>query len=112
AVSGDDPALSDQVQGSMSDSQAKRKDYKEQGVLKNNIAHFYTQFDPVLQQMLVKMMASKKGDPGYEALERWKDLCIMDGVPELLFATKPDGTPKYFYTRASRAGGDGSTLGL
>lgn len=110
--SGEDPAIPDQNQGSISDSQAKRKDYKEQGVLKNNIAHFYTQFDPVLQQMLSKMMAARKGYPGYESLERWKELCTLEGVPEEIFDLNRDGSPKYFYVRASRAGGDGSTLGL
>lgn len=109
---GDDPSVPDQVQGSLSDSQAKRKDYKEQGVQKNTIAHFYNQFDPVLYQMLVKMINSKKGDPGYEAFERWKELSILDGVPEELLATTKEGKPRFFYCRASRAGGDGSTLGL
>lgn len=108
---GDDAAVPDQIQGSITDSQAKRKDYKEQGVQRNVIAHFYNQFDSVLEQMLIKMMKSKKGDPGYDAYKRWKDLCIQAGVPEELFSMD-DGYPRYFYCRASRVGGDGSTLGL
>lgn len=112
AYSGDDPEGPDFTQGSVSDSQAKRKDYKEQGVLKNNIAHFYSQFDPVIMQMVVKMLNSKEGYPGHEAVTRWKDLCVSQGVPEILFTLTKDGKPRYFYARASRAGGDGSTLGL
>lgn len=108
---GDDAAVPDQVQGSISDSQARRKDYKEQGVQRNVIAHFYTQFDPVLEQMLYKMMNSKKGYPGHEAYARWKTLCLNSGVPEELFSME-EGKPRYFKCKASRIGGDGSTLGL
>lgn len=109
---GDDAAVPDQIQGSISDSQAKRKDYKEQGVQRNVISHFYDQFDPVLEQMLIKMMNSKDGYPGYEAYERWKSLCVSSGVPEEMFALNKDKKPKYFTCKASRVGGDGSTLGL
>lgn len=110
--SGDDAAVPDQIQGSMSDSQAKRKDYKEQGVQRNVIAHFYTQFDPVLEQMHYKMMNSKKGFPGFDAKERFMDLCKSEGVPEELFSLNKDGTPRYYYLKASRIAGDGSNLGF
>lgn len=110
--SGDDPEFPDTHKGSQSDRQAQRQDYREQGVLKNNIAHFYTQFDHVLENMLYLMQNSKKEYPGYDEAERWKTLCINQGVPEILFEVDREGKSKYFCIKASRVAGDGSTLGL
>lgn len=113
ANSGDDPGIPDRNQGSISNTQAKAQSYKEFAVLKNNIAHFYSQQDIVYRNMVVKMLHSKKGFPGYDEAKEWKDLCVAEGVPEQLFATsKTDmyGMPLHLEVKASRVAGDGSTL--
>lgn len=113
--SGDDPTIPDKSQGSLSPSEARAKSYKEFGVLKNVIAHFYTQFDSVVRNMTVKMYHSKATSPGYSAVKRWKDMCIADGVPELFFEkrkAKRNELPPYVKVRAARAAGDGSVVGL
>lgn len=111
--SGDNPGTPDQSVGSVSDPQARRLSYKEFAPLKNNIAHFYYQFDCVIKNMTIKMLNSKNGYPGYEYAQEWKERCINDGVPEILFkATTSDfsGMPAHLKVRATRAAGDGSTL--
>lgn len=110
--SGDEPAAPDVGKGSLSPAQAKAQDYKEFGVSKNNIAHFYTQFTTVIRNMVIKMLRSKKGWPGYEFAKRWKDRCIRDGVPAELFSVRSDSfeLPPLWSVEASRAAGDGSTL--
>lgn len=110
--SGSDPQFPDSNVGSISDSQARRQDYREQGVLKNSIAHFYTTWDRVLQTMLKKGSNSKVGYPGHDTFRKWKELCIEQGVPEVIFSKNKDGDFKYFFIKASRVAGDGSTLGL
>ena len=113
--SGDDPTIPDKAQGSLAPSEARARDYKEYGVLKNVIAHFYTQFDQVIQNMVTKMYHSMPGCPGYDAVKRWKELCIQYGVPELFFATKGakrNKLPSYVKVRAARAAGDGSLVGM
>jgi hypothetical protein len=84
--SGDDPGAPDASTGSVAPSQARMQSYREFGVLKNNIAHFYSQLDRVVINMTVKMLNSAKTDPGYEYVEEWKRRCIEDGVPEEIFA--------------------------
>jgi len=114
ANSGDDPSMPDKSTGSISGTQAKIESFKEFGVLKHYIAHFYTQFDTVVHNMVVKMLNSKKGYPGYEYAEEWKQRCITDGVPQEIFATRTPnykGLPRQFRSvKASRVAGDGSTL--
>lgn len=114
ANSGDDPANPDADQGSLSAPQARMKAYKEFSVLKNNIAHFYTLFDIVIKNMVIKMLNSKKGYPGYEYAVEWKERCINDGVPEQIFSTKDEGfygLPSHMRVKASRVVGDGSVAG-
>lgn len=113
ANSGDDPSQPDANVGSISPSQARMQSFKEFGVLKNNIAHFYKNFDFVIMNMVKKMLNSKDGDPGYEYVKEWKDRCISQGVPEEIFASEPKspwGMPRQLDVKATRVAGDGSTL--
>lgn len=113
ANSGNDPSMPDSDKGSIAPSQARAQAYKEFGVLKNNIAHFYTQEDVVIVNMVAKMLASKKGDPGYEYAQEWKQLCKDEGVEDEIFATGKlgrNGLPRHMEVKASRVAGDGSTL--
>lgn len=114
ANSGEDPAQADRSQGSVSPTQYKMQSFSEFGVLKNNIAHFYKQFDDTIQNMFVKMLHATPADKGYEYAKEWKLRCIEDGVPEFLFDTSPvglKGLPRQFRkVSASRVAGDGSTL--
>lgn len=113
ANSGDDPGMPDRNQGSISPSEARSRSFKEFGVLKHNIAHFYSQFDIVIHNMTAKMIHSKKGYPGYEAAKEWKDRSIEEGVPAEIFELKGaevSELPKHMLVKASRAAGDGSTL--
>jgi len=112
AHSGDDPGQPDRSTGSISPTQARMKSFKEFGVLKNNIAHFYKSFDLVCDNMVTKMLNSKKGYPGYEMSKDWKDKCMALGVPDLLFAVDTEGRAKHFRVKATRVAGDGSTLAL
>lgn len=111
--SGDDPSMPDKDKGSISPTQARMQSYREFGVLKNNIAHFYSQFDRVIRNIVVKMLNSKEGYPGYEYAKEWKRLCIQDGVPEEIFnmaRTNHMGLPQNMSVKATRVAGDGSTL--
>jgi len=114
ANSGDDPGVPDRdTQGSISPTQAKMQSYREFGVLKENVQHFYTQFDRVILNMVVKMLRSKKGYPGYEYVSEWKERCIERGVPEDVFALSqitPWGMPRKLSVKATRVAGEGSTL--
>jgi len=115
ANSGDDPGSPDRNVGSIAPSQARMKAFKEFAVLKNNIAHFYSQFDNVIANMTVKMLHSKQGYPNYKYVKEWKDLCMADGVPEVIFETKGAKTnemPRHLEVRATRVAGDGSQLAL
>jgi hypothetical protein len=109
--SGDNPGEPDKSHGSLSPTQARSQDYKEFSILKNNIAHFYSLFTRVIQNMVVKMLNSKPTYPGYEYVEEWKRRCIQDGVPEEIFkVTNPDGVglPAHLKVKATRVAGDGS----
>lgn len=113
ANSGDDPGVPDRNVGSISPSQARMMTYREFGVLKNNIAHFYAQFDKVVRNMTAKLLRAKKGYPGYEYAKEWKERCMEEGVPEEVFKTGNEdqwGMPKHLNVRATRVAGDGSTL--
>ncbi|HXF28464.1 MAG TPA: hypothetical protein VN457_01320, partial [Chlamydiales bacterium] len=60
-----------------------------------------------------KMLHSKKGYPGNEFAQSWKDRCIKDGVPEIIFSTADTdftGLPSHMRVFATRAAGDGSTV--
>lgn len=110
---GEDPGSPDANVGSVAPSQARMQSYREFGVLKNNIAHFYSQLDRVVINMTVKMLHSKPTYPGYDYVAEWKRRCIEDGVPEEIFAVgKTDvlGMPEHLKVRATRVAGDGSTL--
>lgn len=112
--SGANPAVPDADQGSVSPTEAKFRSFKEFNVLKNYVAHFYSQFDIIGVNMVTKLLHSKEGYPGYEWAELWKDRCIADGVPKELFETKGvsrNKLPKHFLkVSASRVAGDGSVL--
>jgi hypothetical protein len=113
ANSGDDPGTPDRDKGSISPTQARMQSYKEFSVLKNNIAHYYSQQDNVFQNMVIKMLLSKKGYPGYEYAKEWKDRCLEQGVPKEVFdmgKLTPWGMPRQLQVKASRVAGDGSTL--
>lgn len=113
ANAGEDPSRPDASVGSVSDPQFRAKSLKEFNPLKNNIAHFYTHMDWVFQNMVLKMMQSKPGYPGYEYAREWKERCIEQGVPEETFQVRrlnPWGMPRHLDAKASRVAGDGSTL--
>lgn len=111
--SGDDPSMPDKNVGSVAPTEARAKSYKEFGVLKNNIAHFYSYLDKLFTSMTVKMLRSKATYPGHAYVEEWKQRCIDDGVPAELFSmgrTDTTGMPSHLRVRATRVAGDGSTL--
>lgn len=114
ANSGDDPAIPDAVQGSVSPTQFKLESFAEFGVTKIAAAHFYNDWDDVIFNMVVKILNAKKGSRGYEYVKEIKDRCEADGIPMQLFDTADKGLrglPKQFRkVSASRVAGDGSTL--
>jgi hypothetical protein len=113
ANSGDDPAMPDKDVGSVSPKQAVMESYREFGLPKNAMSHFYSQFDKVNRNMVVKALNSKPTYPGYETAKEWKDRCLADGVPKEVFElSKVDqyGMPSHLKARAARVAGDGSTL--
>lgn len=114
ANSGDDPGLPDKDSASISPTQAKMQSFREFGIPKNNIQHFYSFLDTVISNMAIKMLHSKQGYPGYEYAQKWKQMCIEDGVPPEIFELKgvPDTElPPHMEVKATRVAGDGSTLG-
>jgi hypothetical protein len=113
ANSGDDPSIPDKSLGSISPTQARMQSFREFGVLKNNIAHYYCQFDGVVRTMVIRMLESKKGYPGYEYAKEWKERCLDRGVAEEMFdlgRRSPWGMPRQLDVKATRVAGDGSTL--
>lgn len=112
AFSGDDPTEPDRSTGSLSPVQARLKAFKEFGVLKNQVNHFYRSFDVLLRQMTLKLIHSKKSDPGYDLCREWKERCVDDGVPEVLFEARPDKLPKFWKVGATRVAGAGSQTAL
>lgn len=113
ANSGDDPALPDSNVSSVSPEQARMQSYREFGLPKNDIAHFYSQWDKVFRNMVIKLLKSKPGYPGYEFAEEWIARCIDDGVPKEMFEMKDTdyyGMPWHLSVRAARVAGDGSTM--
>lgn len=112
--SGDDPSMPDRSQGSLAPSEARNKAFKEFGVLKNAVAHFYKTFDDVIRVSFIRFLKMPEGAPGYEYAEEFKRRCLEDGVPEFLFDTKKVGLknlPVQFRSvKATRVAGDGSTL--
>lgn len=113
ANAGDDPSIPDADKGSLSPAQVRTQSYKEFGVLKNNIAHFYNLFDQVIVNMVSRMLKSKEGWPGHKYAKEWKERCMDEGVPEEVFDTANigiSGLPRHMEAKASRCAGDGSTL--
>lgn len=112
-LSGEDPGVPDRDLGSISPTQARLQTYREFGLMKADISHYYNQLDFVYRTMVSKMLRSKPGYPGYEFAKKWKDKCIKKGVPQEIFdlgGTKW-GLPEHLGVRAARVAGDGSTLG-
>lgn len=115
ANSGDDPSTPDGSYGSLSAPQARMKSFKEFGVLKNNIQHFYSFADMVGVNILTKFLHCEEGYPGYEYIKEWKEACINQGVPKELFETKgvdKNKLPPMINIKATRVAGDGSTAAL
>lgn len=117
ATSGDDPAVPDADTGSKAPAELRTIAYKEWGVLKNSIAHFYNHSDALFATMFKRMWYAKEGYPHYKFVEEWKNLCMEDGVPEQIFTMNTDpkeaglnGLPRHIQIKASRVAGDGSTL--
>lgn len=112
--SGDDPGMPDRVQGSLAPSQARAKDFKEFGGLKNVVAHFYTTFDKPIRISFIRFLTMKENAPGYELAKEFKRRCKDDGVPDFLFDTAKKGLhglpAQYRSVKAARVAGDGSTL--
>lgn len=118
ANSGDDPSVPDADKGSMSIGEVRLRSFREFGIPKNTISHFYSQADVLIRNMFKRMYYSKPGYPGYEYVKEWKRRCERDGVPPEMFDyTAEDlqdpltGIPQKFTVKASRIAGDGSTLG-
>jgi hypothetical protein len=112
--SGDDGAP-DKSSGGVSPTQTKFAAYREFGILKNAIAHFYSQMDVLWQNIVAKMLHSKDVYAGYEEAKEWKARCIADGVPEEIFKLGQSGKgklPKHMKVKATRVAGAGSQLGL
>lgn len=117
ATSGDDPAIPDMDTGSKAPAEIRSMAFKEWGVLKNSIAHFYTHSDSLFATMFKRMWFSKEGYPNYKYMQEFKTLCLEDGVPAQIFemnTTKDgiglNGLPRHIQLHASRVAGDGSTL--
>jgi len=119
ANAGDNPAIPDSnEQGSLAPSQARSMVFKEHGILKNHIKHFYNKFDLVIVNMVSRMLKSKEGQPGHKWAKEWKRRCVADGVPEFIFNNSNTrdinpltGLPLFLDVKASRVAGDGSTVG-
>lgn len=119
--SGSDAASPDPDTGSISPSQARLMAFKEYSVLKNDIMHFYSTFDRLIQNMTAKMLYAKESDPGYEISKDWMDRCLAEGVPKEIFeiakrsANADDKRqwrlPPTIEVYATRAAGAGSQVG-
>ena len=113
--SGSDSGSPDPDKGSLNQTQTMMSAMREFGVLKNTIQHHYQSLDKVLYLMTARMFNSKESDPDYELGERWRELCILDGVPPELFKSKGDNNnklPDWMQVRATRALGAGSQAAL
>lgn len=115
SYSGSDSADPDPSQGSISPSQVRIMAFNEFGVLKNSAAHFYTRFDEVLALQVSKMLRSKKGYPGYEMCQKWKERCYAEGVPEIVFKIPSKDQddwrmPSNIQVKATRVAGSGSQV--
>jgi len=113
--SGSDPGQPDPDQGSLSPTQTKLMAFREFSVMKNSIMHFYSIFDMLVQNMTAKMLRCKESDPGYKIAKTWKDRCLAEGVPEVVFdltGTDKDswGLPAHIEVYATRAAGAGSQV--
>lgn len=112
---GDNAAIPDQTQGSVSPDELKSRSYREFGINRHKMNHFYNQVDCVYRNMFVKLLMSKKGYPGYEYAEQFRRRCIEDGVPEDMLSVKDInyfGLPNQIKSvKAARVAGDGTTLG-
>lgn len=113
ANAGDDPSRPDSSIGSLAPSQSRLQAFKEYGVLRNQVNHFYSTFDRLLHQMTVKMVNSNKAYPNSELFIEWKERCIDDGVPDQLFVVEKAGRlPPRWEVKATRSAGAGSQVAL
>lgn len=113
--SGSDPGSPDPDTGSMSPTETKLRAFKEFSVMKNGIMHFYASFDKILQNMVLKMLKCKEGDPSYDVAQEWKERCIEDNEAfAAMFEEWKIGDkkklPRGLKVRATRAAGAGSQV--
>lgn len=113
-MGGDDPQVPDANTGSVSPTQAKLQSYREFGLPKNSVSHFLSQMDHVYENMVAIGLHSKKGYPGFEFIEKWKEKCIEQGVDPSVFdvGRQEHGLPDHMSVKATRVAGDGSIAGL
>jgi hypothetical protein len=119
--SGSDSASPDPDTGSVSPSQARLQAFHEWNVIKNDVQHFYSSFDKLVQNMTAKMLYSKEGYPGYEIAKEWIDRCVEEGVPIQIFEAARASAdaadkrqwrmPRTISVFATRAAGAGSQVG-
>jgi hypothetical protein len=111
AFSGDDPGVQDRSLGSLSPSQTRLQAFKEFGVLRNQVNHFYSTFDVLLRQMVIRMVNATSMEKTYDIFQEWKERCVQDGVPEELFKPRKKGMlPQYWEVHATRSAGAGSQV--
>lgn len=113
--SGDDPAAPDADKGSVPASQARMMAFKEFGVLRNVVNHYYSSQDFTYQNIhriwLRALSGNRKTWPAYKDAKRWFDRCVAAGVPKEVFEwDEENNRPRHLYCGASRVAGDGSTL--
>lgn len=113
--SGDDPSQPDADKGSVSASQARMMAFKEFGVLRNVVNHYYDTQDWVYKNVVNIWLKALSGNhklwPAYKDAKIWRDRCVQDGVPPEIFEwDEANNSPRYISVKASRVAGDGSTL--
>lgn len=117
--SGSDPSQPDPDKGSLSTPQVTLNAFREFSILKNYIMHYQATLDHLFQNMVAKMLRSKPGYPDYELAELWKQRCLEDGVPEIVFEafeqsmdTDDWDLPSILEVSATRTAGAGSQVAL
>jgi hypothetical protein len=114
AFSGDNPELPDKTMGSMAPSQVNLQAFREFGVLRNQVNHFYKTFDILFNQMVIRMLHADKTDKTYKISKEWQERCIDEGVPEIVFKVNKSadikGLPAKVEVYATRAAGSGSQV--
>lgn len=112
AFSGDDPGVPDRSQqGSLAPTSEKFKALREYGVLRNQVSHFYNTCDVLFKEMTRRLVNLDATCPDYYIYKKFRDLCIEEGVPEILFKNKAGELPSSWEVSATRTAGAGSQLG-